>query len=114
MCNKVAACLSCSILRIFSTKKPRGCMLSLSTDSSLRTQPQLSTFLKVQSIPRSEKYCEFLVTVRLVAPGADRHVRASIDIVVAIDVSMSSRTNDPMLELPNINLVAAEPDYMKN
>ncbi|TVU25813.1 hypothetical protein EJB05_28323 [Eragrostis curvula] len=60
---------------------------------------QLSTFTKVSSIPRNERYPEFPVTVTLAAPGPDRPVRGPVDIVVAIDISQSSRTNDPMLEL---------------
>lgn len=78
-------------------------MLIRSTDDSSQAPAasalQLSTFTKVHSISRSDKFPDFPVTVRLTAPGADQTVRAPVDIVVAIDVSMSTKTNDPRLTL---------------
>jgi Mg-chelatase subunit ChlD len=50
---------------------------------------QLSIFTTVKSIPRPERYADFPVTVRLVAPGKEQTVRAPIDIVAAIDRSRS-------------------------
>lgn len=58
---------------------------------------QLSTFTTIQSIPRPEKYSDFPVTVRLVAPGKEQTVRAPIDVVAAIDRSMSA--NEQRLDL---------------
>ncbi|CAM0875005.1 unnamed protein product [Alopecurus aequalis] len=58
---------------------------------------QLSIFTTVKSIPRPERYADFPVTVRLVAPGRDQTVRAPIDIVAAIDRSMSV-SDDQRLE----------------
>jgi hypothetical protein len=46
---------------------------------------QLSIFATAKSIPRPERYADLPVTVRLVAPGREQTVRASIDIVAAID-----------------------------
>jgi Mg-chelatase subunit ChlD len=50
---------------------------------------QLSIFTTVKSIPRPERYADFPVTVRLVAPGKEQMVRAPIDIIAAIDRSRS-------------------------
>lgn len=50
---------------------------------------QLSIFTAVKSVPRPERYADFPVTVRLVAPGKEQTVRAPIDIVAAIDRSRS-------------------------
>jgi hypothetical protein len=46
---------------------------------------QLSIFATAKSIPRTERYADLPVTVRLVAPGREQTVRAPIDIVAAID-----------------------------
>uniref|UniRef100_A0ACD5X4I0 Uncharacterized protein n=1 Tax=Avena sativa TaxID=4498 RepID=A0ACD5X4I0_AVESA len=57
---------------------------------------QLSVFTTVKSIPRPERYADFPVTVRLVAPGKEQTVRAPIDIVVAIDTSRSVNDNQKL------------------
>ncbi|RCV37971.1 hypothetical protein SEVIR_8G107600v4 [Setaria viridis] len=64
---------------------------------------QLSTFTKIKSIP---------VAVRLTAPGADQPVHIPVDVVVAIDTSMSTTFpgKEKMLELEKaaVELVAGK------
>lgn len=52
---------------------------------------QLSTFTKITSIPRENKYRDFPVTVRLKATEMTVRVKPPVDIVAAIDISGSMR-----------------------